>query len=177
VFNRTGEGLMKIVLPGAGALLLIVACGWMQPAQAQGVPQGSYLGSCTNVSARRDALAATCRKTDGREQRSQINGYRRCVGDIGNDNGVLRCNFPGGPVWGQVTERPGSAPAPYGAPPPGYGYRDQSGPSHWERCQQLDRRVDELRYRRDQTYDPEERSRIDYRLRRTRDERRREGCR
>ena len=113
----------------AVAALLLAATGGWQPAQAQRAPQGSYLGSCVNVVVRGDNVVATCRKQDGGEQRSEICGFPRCTGDIGNDNGVLHCNFAGGPVWGVVAGRGGPpapayvAPAPAYAPGPAYARR------------------------------------------------------
>jgi hypothetical protein len=170
------------------ATLLLGAANWSAPAEAQRTPQGSYLGSCTGVVVRGDTLSATCRKRDGGEQRSTISEIRRCTGDIGNDNGVLHCNFPGGPVWGVVTGRGGPPapayvpPAPAYAPPPAYapGPRHAAPPSEWEqarweRCRHLYERVEELRERRERTYDPQERERIQYRLGRARGEL--EGCR
>jgi len=171
--------MMKIALPVTSALLLLAVAGWAQPSAAQGAPPGSYLGSCTNVSVRGDRLGATCRRRDGREQRVELFGFQRCVGDIGNNNGLLQCNTPGGIMYGQVVARggpPAPAPAPYGAPPPAYGYRGPQG-AGWERCQQLDQRVEELRYRRDQAWDPGERANLDGRLREVYRERRQAGCR
>ena len=170
------------------AALMLTAAGWSPPAEAQRAPQGSYLGSCGSVVVRGDNLAATCRKQDGTEQRSEISGFHRCTGDIGNANGVLHCNFPGGPVWGVVTGRGGPpAPAyvpqaPAYAPPPAFapGPRYAAPPAGWEqarwqRCHQLYERVEELRERREHAHDPQERERIQYRLGRARGEL--ESCR
>jgi hypothetical protein len=181
------EKTMRLAL-AAVAALVVAATGWSAPAEAQRAPSGSYLASCVDVVARGDNLSATCRKRDGREQRSQISGYRRCTGDIGNDNGVLHCNFPGGPVWGVVTSRGGPpAPAyvpqaPAYVPPPAYAPAPGYAPppagweqARWERCRHLQERVQELRYRREHTYDPQERERIQYRLGRARGEL--ESCR
>ena len=169
------------------AAVLLAATGWSPPAQAQRTPQGSYLNSCAGGVVRGDNLAATGRRQDGREQRSEISGFRRCTGDIGNADGVLHCNSPGGPVWGVVTGRGGPpAPAyvpqaPAYAPPPAYapGPRYAAPPAGWEqarwqRCRHLYERVEELRERREHTYDPQERERIQYRLGRARGEL--EGC-
>ena len=167
----------KFILAGVAGLLLLGGSGGMQPAAAQGAPGGSYLGSCGDVAVRGDRLAATCRRRAGREQRSEISGFRRCVGDIGNDNGVLHCNFPGGPVWGQVVARPGP-PAPAYAPPPAYGGSPRGGErAHFERCRELRHRIDELRDRRDQARDPGERSRLEFRLREMHERERDEECR
>src|SRR5215472_18370320 len=61
-----------------------------------GGPQGSCLQTCTDVRVQGDALVATCRTADRREQRSSLAGFKRCIGDIGNNNGVLECNFASG---------------------------------------------------------------------------------
>jgi hypothetical protein len=180
------EKVMRLAFAAVAALL--AATGWSPPAEAQRAPQGSYLGSCAAVVVRGENLSATCRKRDGAEQRSEITGFRQCTGDIGNDNGVLHCSFAGGPVWGVVTGRggppapayvpqaPAYAPPPAYAPAPGYA-RPPSGweQARWERCRHLHERVEELRERRERTYDPQERERIQYRLGRARGEL--ESCR
>ena len=186
MFTLSGQRMEKTMrfAFAAVAALMLAATGWSPPAEAQRAPQGSYLGSCAGVVVRGDNLAATCRRHDGGEQRSEISGFHRCTGDIGNENGVLHCNFAGGPVWGVVIGR-GGPPAPayvppvpayvpaapayvpppvYGAPPVGWER------ARWERCHHLHERVEELRARREQTYDPQERERIQYRLGRTRAE-------
>ena len=84
---------MKIITTMmAGAV--VAHLSWMQPAQAQGSSQGSYLQTCTDVRVQGDALVATCRTADRREQRSSLAGFKRCIGDIGNNNGVLRTPTP-----------------------------------------------------------------------------------
>ena len=100
---------MKIVM-GALAVVLLTGIGWSATAEAQGLPQGSYLQSCNGARIQGDTLVARCRTADGREERSALASVNRCVGDIGNNNGMLQCSYAGGPP-------------PYGqAPPPGYGY-------------------------------------------------------
>lgn len=84
---------MKI---GFGALTALLLAGIAWSAQAQGVPQGSYLQSCGNVGIQGDALVAVCRTVDGRERRTALDAVSRCVGDIGNNNGTLQCNYDGG---------------------------------------------------------------------------------
>ena len=88
---------MKIITTMmAGAVVALLS--WMQSAQAQGSPQGSYLQTCTDVRVQGDAVVATCRTADGRGQRSSLDGFKRCIGDIGNNNGVLECNFASRPT-------------------------------------------------------------------------------
>jgi hypothetical protein len=116
---------MKIA-SGALAALLLAGIGWSAPAQAQGVPRGSYLRSCTDVAVQGDSLVATCRRGDGSEQRTVLAEVRRCVGDIGNNNGRLRCNYGGGAQGrGQVLQQPGYSAPGYGQQP--YGYGDRGG--------------------------------------------------
>ena len=106
---------MKIAL---GLLAAVVLGGVAFSACAQ-TPQGSYLGSCTNIRMERGTLTAVCRRADGREQRTTLGNVNQCNGDIGNNNGVLQCNR-------------GQAPAPgYGqAPAPGYGYGQAPAPGY-----------------------------------------------
>ena len=53
---------MKLI----GVLLVGLLAGlcWPQPASAQDLPPGSYLGSCRNVYLQGDTLIATCRRAD-----------------------------------------------------------------------------------------------------------------
>src|SRR5712691_7099161 len=92
---------MKIVLTALAGLLL---AGFTWSAQAQGIPQGSYLKSCNGARVEGDTLVARCRTTDGREERSSLAGVNRCTGDIGNNNGVLQC---GGRVGSPAAQGPG----------------------------------------------------------------------
>ena len=86
---------MKIVSGAMAAAVLGFTC-WSLPVQAQGVPQGTYLQSCENVRVRGDTLVATCRTGNGREQRTALRAVDRCVGDIGNNHGMLQCAYEGG---------------------------------------------------------------------------------
>lgn len=176
---------MKIAL-GLAAALLCAGVGWSGSAYAQGTPQGSYLRSCTNVSVGGDTLSASCRRADGREDRTALSGFRRCVGDIGNSNGALQCTAQGGAVLrGQVMNEgprggPGGGPG-YGGPGggPGYGgppaYAPGYGREAAERCGHLHREAEELRGRLEREYNPYERGRIEGRLREVQHER--ERCR
>ena len=116
---------MKIAL---GLLAAVVLGGVSFSACAQ-TPQGSYLGSCTNIRMEGRTLTAVCRRADGREQRTALGDVNQCIGDIGNNNGVLRCNRGQAPAPGY-----GQAPAPgygYGqAPAPGYGYGQAPAPGY-----------------------------------------------
>jgi hypothetical protein len=93
---------MKI---GLGMLTAVLLAGITLSAQAeaQGMPQGSYLQSCRDIGIQGDSLVAVCRTVDGRGQRTTLAAVNHCVGDIGNNNGNLQCNYDGG------------------APQPGYG--------------------------------------------------------
>ncbi len=56
-----------------------------------GRPGGSYTASCGNITVSNGMLTAQCTDMRGRERSSRI-AYRRCRGDIGNNNGILMCN-------------------------------------------------------------------------------------
>ena len=165
---------MKIAL--AALALVALAVGAPREALAQRVPQGSYLQSCVNPMMRDGALVATCRARGGGEMRSALAGVRRCVGDIGNIDGVLQCTLPGGAqLRGQVIAEPGYRPPPvYGAPPPpGYG---APPPVYGERCRELRHRADELRERRERAWDPIRRERIEHELHEVHMDQWRIGC-
>jgi len=155
---------MKIV-SGALAAVVLAGLGWSMPAQAQGLPQGSYLRSCNGAALHGDTLVATCRRADGREQRSSLADVRHCVGDIGNNNGNLQCNYGG--------SRAG--------PTPGYGERRYGEPGYGgemrERCIGLHREAENLRIRMDREWNPLERSRTEGRLREVQEQEARAGCR
>jgi hypothetical protein len=94
----------------------IIACApvalvlWTQPVHAQGMPQGSYQQTCSNIQIQGDTLTATCRMRGGRQQPSSLAGFRRCVGDIGNNNGALHCNL-GDASQGREAAPAATAPA------------------------------------------------------------------
>jgi hypothetical protein len=62
----------------------------------QGIPQGTYLRSCSGAAVDGGSLVAQCVNFHGDVQPSSLAAVNRCTGDIGNNNGVLQCNF-GGP--------------------------------------------------------------------------------
>lgn len=155
---------MKIVV-GALAAVLLAGIGWSATAEAQGLPQGSYLRSCNGARVQGDTLVARCRTADGREERSSLAAVNRCVGDIGNNNGQLQCNYGG--------------PRAQGVPAPGYGARrgDERGygSDRGERCGGLRRQSEELRARLDREWNPLERARTEGQLRAIREQE--ERCR
>jgi hypothetical protein len=100
---------MRIAIAALMALMLSALAG---AAQAQ--PGGSYLASCWDVRMRGDTLLALCRRMDGGMQRSILPDVRSCVGDIGNQNGVLVCNrAPGAPPPGRYGRRCGELSEEY----------------------------------------------------------------
>ncbi len=161
---------MKIVLAAVAGLLFAGGI-YTSPAHAQGVPQGSYLRTCTDVGMRGDTLIARCRRPDGRDQQASLAGVNRCAGDISNANGALTCNFgPGGPGHAQA---PGPGPEQrYGGAP---GYREGYGSEFRDRCEGLHREAEELRNRLDREWNPVDRGRTEGRLREVREQQ--ERCR
>jgi hypothetical protein len=156
---------MKIVM-GALAAVLLTGIGWSATAEAQRMPQGSYLQSCDGARIEGNTLVARCRTADGREQRSALATVNRCVGDIGNNNGQLQCNYGG----------PGRAQA---IPAPGYGERRAGEPGvgsdRDERCRGVHHEMEELTGRLDREWNPIERARTEERLRQVREQE--ERCR
>ena len=146
--------LMRVLL----TLLLICGIGWGRAAEAQGLPSGSYLRSCGQIQIAGDTLYANCRTAYGGWQYTSLPSVSQCVGDIGNNNGNLQCNYRGGrqpppPGYGGW----GGAPAPYYGRPREPDWRGE--------CDRAFRRVERLRAELSSTWDPEERERLRYRLR------------
>ena len=120
----------------APALIVAAALfGLSWSAHAQ-VPQGSYLRSCTDIRMEGRTLTAVCRRPDGREQRAALGEVDRCVGDIANNDGVLRCNR--GPT-------PGGPPPENQPPPP----RNGEGQEYREHCEQLEHRLHDVHEERE----------------------------
>ena len=71
----------------AAALLLSFAA---VPAQAQGIPGGSYARTCTNIQMHGGQLSANCRRMDGSWARSSVSVHR-CGGGVANADGQLTC--------------------------------------------------------------------------------------
>jgi hypothetical protein len=126
-------------------------------AAAQGLPQGSYLQTCRDAHIERGSLVAVCRSVDGRWNPTGLPDPYRCNGRIDNINGVLRCEFAGGPPAGRG----------YGEPRYGGEFR--------ERCEHWHHEADELRYRLDREGNPYERGQLEGRLHELRE--RLERCR
>jgi len=76
-------------------------------AQAQGVPGGSYLRSCTNVHMFGCRLVAESRRMDGSWERTGL-GVSHCDGGVANTNGDLTCNYSG-PGFGSSYGEPYSS--------------------------------------------------------------------
>jgi CVNH domain-containing protein len=74
--------------------LVILATAFCNPgASAQNAPSGSYQQSCRNVGVDGSTLYASCRNGNGEWQSARLPDFQRCAGEIGNDNGTLRCDM------------------------------------------------------------------------------------
>lgn len=135
---------MKLATGLCFGLLLTGVCA-ASPVYAEGIPRGSYLNTCDGARVEGDSLIAKCRTRNGFEQRSALADVNRCVGDIANDNGVLRCTYG----------RPGAVVVAPGQP---------GGIRTAERCDGLRHEARELRERMDREWNPLERSRLEGRL-------------
>ncbi|XXX79584.1 CVNH domain-containing protein [Sorangium sp. So ce134] len=81
--------LVALVL---GALSVSTVLSGSDTAEAQRrPPEGSYLRTCRDVRVDRGSLHAMCKDRRGNYRRTRMVDYRRCRGDIENDNGHLRC--------------------------------------------------------------------------------------
>jgi hypothetical protein len=75
-------------------------------ARAQALPQGSYQRSCEQIHWSGTTLVAECKRMDGRKTGTGLANANKCVGDIGNNNGQLQCNYAGGtPSQGAQQQR------------------------------------------------------------------------
>jgi len=74
-----------IGLSGTGLFLFAAT------ANAAPAPDGSYQQSCRNFAASRGVLSAECKNRNGDWGSTQLDEYRRCSGDISNNNGQLTC--------------------------------------------------------------------------------------
>src|SRR5437588_4945165 len=150
---------MKAALIGFAGLALACLAG-VAPAQAQGVPPGSYLQTCRDVHMEPGRVVAVCRRADGGMNRTALVDPQRCRGGIDNINGNLQC--AGGPPPG---------------PGPGYGerreYRERGEVR--ARCEDLRREAQDLRRRLEREYNPFDRERLERRLHEVREQE--ERCR
>jgi hypothetical protein len=60
---------------------------------AQTSPSGSYQQSCRNIGVNGSTLYANCQNINGEWQSTQLQDFQRCAGEIGNNNGALRCDM------------------------------------------------------------------------------------
>lgn len=142
------------------------------PAQAQAFPPGSYQESCRQVHWAGGTLVAECRRRDGRMTGTGLPDARRCGGDIANNDGNLIC-LAGGAAPPREA-RPGQGYGPRSEP----GYRTPAAGGYDERrgrCEEIRGREHEMRERLGYA-PPEERERIEHRLRELHEDRERLGC-
>jgi len=58
---------------------------------ADNLPRGSYRETCRDIRVRGDSLSARCQTINGGWNRTGLNDIGRCIGEIVNDDGNLRC--------------------------------------------------------------------------------------
>jgi hypothetical protein len=104
---------MKTIRALRAGLLLVGLC-WTQSGWAQGVPPGSYLETCGYVYLRGNTLVATCQRMDDDAQPTALPAVQSCVGDIGNMDGTLTCNYVDAPTLPRPDYASGNAPRPDG---------------------------------------------------------------
>lgn len=74
--------------PGAGQMQAAPA---QSPVMKARDASGSFQSTCRNTTTSNGRVFSECRAPDGQYRRSSIE-YGKCVGDIGNQNGILACN-------------------------------------------------------------------------------------
>jgi len=68
----------------------LLACAWLGSAEA--LPAGGYRQSCNGSQLDGDVLRSACKDRSGNFHPTELRDVSQCVGDIMNDNGVLRCS-------------------------------------------------------------------------------------
>lgn len=116
-FDRCTTGIQN----DDGTLRCVVS-GYSSPGQSAAGPSGSYLQSCQNVEIKGDDLHARCQTRTGDWKNAKLDDYKKCTGDIVNEDGHLHCG----------TGAPVAAPGPYGSGGPYRGpatYSNVNGPN------------------------------------------------
>ncbi len=87
----TKTTLIASSLALAGMLSLsAMAPAFAIPVNKDGVPDGPYLSSCTDVKVSSGWVSATCTKADGSTKKSSIH-FKDCIEPVENRNGSLWC--------------------------------------------------------------------------------------
>jgi hypothetical protein len=138
-FQRCGSEITN-----DNGVLRCVMNGYTSPSQVGAGPTGSYLQSCSDVRIKGDDLHARCQTQSGDSRDAKLDDFRKCRGDIINDDGHLRC----------VNGAPVAAPGVYGSRGPYGGYNNVNGPngSYVQSCQSVHVSGDDL-HARCQTHD------------------------
>ena len=76
-------------------ILGLICAGLVLPAaaQAEGLPPGPYLNTCSGAKVAGPNLVAACRDASGAEHSSALINYPRCVDAITNNDCILTCDF------------------------------------------------------------------------------------
>ncbi|WP_437908009.1 hypothetical protein WME95_09005 [Sorangium sp. So ce327] len=87
------KNTLGALILGALSLSAVLSSSDVAQAQDRGrPPRGSYLQTCRNVRTERGTLFARCEDRRGNFHDTRMVDWRRCRGDIENDNGRLRCS-------------------------------------------------------------------------------------
>ncbi|WP_437591757.1 CVNH domain-containing protein [Sorangium sp. So ce1000] len=84
--------LFGALILGALSLSAVLSSSDVAQAQARArPPRGSYSRTCRDIRTVRGTLFARCEDRSGNWHPTRLDAFKRCRGDIANDNGRLRC--------------------------------------------------------------------------------------
>ncbi len=96
---------MRYLLALGVVALLMIAWQPVTASAAQGgIPPGSYHDTCKDIALNGDTLNAQCKSNAGHWHATAIHNFARCIGDITNVDGNLRCQKGGPPPAGSYTQ-------------------------------------------------------------------------
>src|SRR2546427_726500 len=96
---------MRYLLALGVVALLMIAWQPVTASAAQGgIPPGSYHDTCKDIALNGDTLNAQCKSHAGHWHATAIHNFARCIGDITNVDGNLRCQKGGPPPAGSYTQ-------------------------------------------------------------------------
>ena len=94
---------MRLTRTLAVLITFLVTAQTVQISRLEAQPAGGYRQSCRDISIQGDVLRASCKDRSENLHPAELHNFAQCVGDIFNDNGVLRCSRGAAPPNGSYT--------------------------------------------------------------------------